>query len=57
VESSKATILSRIVRLRLSYDGAARQTPASLILKTGLPERDARGQKRDLDDPDRLRGR
>jgi hypothetical protein len=43
VESSKATILSRIIRLRLSYDGPAADTPASLILKTGLPERaDAR---------------
>ena len=39
VESSKATILSRIVRLRLSYDSAAQEAPASLILKTGLPER------------------
>src|SRR5215831_3963539 len=39
VESSKATILSRIARLRLSYDGAAQQAPATLILKTGLPER------------------
>src|SRR6266446_3748854 len=39
VESSKATILSRIIRLRLSYDGAAEEAPASLILKTGLPER------------------
>jgi hypothetical protein len=38
-QSSKATILSRIVRLRLSYDGAAPEAPASLILKTGLPER------------------
>jgi hypothetical protein len=43
VESSKATILSRIIRLRLSYDGPATDAPASLILKTGLPERaDAR---------------
>jgi hypothetical protein len=42
VESSKSTILSRIVRLRLSYDGSAQETPASLILKTGLPERAAR---------------
>jgi hypothetical protein len=39
VESSKATILSRIVRLRLSYKGAAQEAPTSLILKTGLPER------------------
>ena len=43
VESSKPTILSRIIRLRLSYDGPAADAPASLILKTGLPERaDAR---------------
>ena len=39
MESSRTTILSRIVRLRLSYDGAAQEAPASLILKTGLPER------------------
>src|SRR5438552_12633517 len=39
VESSRATILSRIVRLRLSYEGAADDAPRSLILKTGLPER------------------
>jgi hypothetical protein len=39
VESSKATILSRIIRLRLSYDGAMAGAPASVILKTGLPER------------------
>lgn len=41
VQGSKATILSRIIRLRLSYDGAAQEAPASLILKTGLPERAA----------------
>jgi hypothetical protein len=39
VESSRATILSRIMRLRLSYDGAAADAPPSLVLKTGLPER------------------
>jgi hypothetical protein len=39
VDSSKATILSRIIRLRLTYDGTAAGAPASLILKTGLPER------------------
>jgi hypothetical protein len=39
VESSRATILSRIIRLRLSYEGAAADEPSSLILKTGLPER------------------
>jgi len=43
VESSRATILSRIMRLRLSYDGTTAGAPASLILKVGLPERaDAR---------------
>ena len=46
VESSKATILSRIIRLRLSYDGPAADAPASLILKTGLPEREGRGRGR-----------
>jgi hypothetical protein len=39
VESSRATLLSRIIRLRLSYDGGASDAPASIILKTGLPER------------------
>ena len=39
VESSRATILSRIVRLRLSYDGAPGGAPGSVVLKTGLPER------------------
>src|SRR6266571_867984 len=43
VESSRKTILSRIIRLNLSYDGAAAEAPGSIILKTGLPERaDAR---------------
>ena len=35
--SSTPTILSRIDRLRLSYDGNAGGAPATLILKTGLP--------------------
>src|SRR6185369_549387 len=39
LESSRNTILSRIIRLRLTYDGAADGAPASLFLKTGLPER------------------
>jgi hypothetical protein len=39
VDDPKSTILSRIVRLRLSYEEAAGEAPASLILKTGLPER------------------
>jgi hypothetical protein len=37
VESVRPTLLSRIVRLRLTYDGAA-DGPVSLILKTGLPD-------------------
>ena len=39
VESSRATVLSRIVRLRLSYDGAAAGVPSALILKTAHPDR------------------
>jgi hypothetical protein len=39
VESSRATILSRIIRLRLIYDGAATDAPSSIILKTGHPDR------------------
>jgi aminoglycoside phosphotransferase (APT) family kinase protein len=38
VESSRSTLLSRIIRLRLSYEGAT-DAPKSLILKTGLPAR------------------
>lgn len=37
VESSKPTILSRIDRLRLEYDGPDNAGPGSLILKTALP--------------------
>jgi hypothetical protein len=37
VEDSRKTILSRIIRLGLSYDSAAADAPRSLILKTGLP--------------------
>lgn len=37
VESARDTVLSRIVRLRLAYDGTAHRAPPSLILKTGLP--------------------
>jgi hypothetical protein len=39
VESSRPTILSRIIRLRLTYEGAAAEAPRSIILKTGLSER------------------
>jgi len=39
VENSKSTVISRIIRLGLSYDSAASGGPGSLTLKTGLPER------------------
>jgi ecdysteroid kinase len=39
VETTRKTVLSRIIRLRLSYNGAAAGAPSSVILKTGLPER------------------
>ena len=39
VESSRATILSEINRLRLTYDGEASDAPRTIILKTGLPDR------------------
>jgi hypothetical protein len=39
VDSSRATILSRITRLRLTYDGEAPGAPSTLIFKTSLPER------------------
>jgi hypothetical protein len=39
VESSRATIVSRITRLRLTYAGEAVGAPPTLILKTPLPER------------------
>jgi len=39
VESSRPTLLSRIIRLRLEYEGDARDAPLSVIFKTGLPER------------------
>ena len=38
VESSRATLLSRIIRLRLTYDGDV-DAPTFVILKTGLPDR------------------
>ena len=36
VENSRTTILSKIIRLRLTYEGAASDAPTSLIFKTGL---------------------
>jgi len=38
VESARNTILSRIVRLRVAYDGEAAQAPRALVFKTGLPD-------------------
>lgn len=37
-ESDRSTILSRILRLRLTYQGEAADAPATIILKTGLPQ-------------------
>jgi hypothetical protein len=37
IESSRDTILSRITRLRLSFDGDPGHAPQTLILKTGRP--------------------
>jgi len=39
IEHSRATVLSRITRLRLTYEGAAPDAPSHLFLKTALPER------------------
>ena len=39
VENARSTILSRIFRLRLTYDRITPDAPSSVILKTGLPER------------------
>jgi hypothetical protein len=36
---SRSTVLSRIIRLRLIYDGDVSKAPSTLIFKTGLPER------------------
>jgi hypothetical protein len=37
--SDRPTLGSRIIRLRLTYDGPANPSPGSLIVKTGLPDR------------------
>lgn len=39
IDHTRTTVLSRIVRLRLIYDGAAGDAPRTVIFKTGLPER------------------
>jgi hypothetical protein len=36
--SDRPTLVSRIIRLRLTYGGPANALPGSLIVKTGLPE-------------------
>ncbi len=36
--SDRPTLMSRIIRLRLTYDGPASASPGSLIVKAGLPE-------------------
>jgi hypothetical protein len=38
--SDRPTLVSRIIRLRLTYDGPANTLPGSLIVKTGHPERE-----------------
>lgn len=43
VESSRATVLSQIVRVRLVYDGSVPEAPPSLIYKTSHPDRVAIG--------------
>jgi hypothetical protein len=43
VESTRDTILSRITRLRLTYDGLADEAPSSLILKSSHPDRTGGG--------------
>ena len=39
IVSDRPTLVSRIIRLRLTYDGTANASPRSLIVKTGQPER------------------
>ena len=48
VESSRPTILSRIIRLRLTCEGAAADAPRSLILKTGLPDAKWNGGRQEV---------
>src|SRR4029453_2862323 len=43
VESSRTTELSRIIRLRLTYEPAVADAPSSLILKTSRPDRGGGG--------------
>ena len=48
VENARPTVISRVMRLRLGYEGDAPDAPTTLFLKTGLPERS---------DPDWISGR
>jgi hypothetical protein len=43
IVSSRPTIVSRIIRLRLNYDGTQGDAPDTILLKTGLPERIGNG--------------
>lgn len=45
VESARATIVSKIMRLRLTYERPNADAPRSLIFKTGLPERLSGGRR------------
>ena len=52
IEGLRPTILSRVARLRLSYEGRADRAPATLFIKTPLPERaakDWRGGRHEVD--------
>jgi hypothetical protein len=39
IETQRPTVISRVMRLELAYDGDAAGAPRSLFAKTGLPER------------------
>ena len=43
VESTRMTVLSQIVRLNLTYEGASQDAPPSVIFKTSHPDRVAAG--------------
>ena len=43
VTGARPTVLSRVARLVLTYEGGASDAPPSLVLKTGLPGRAERG--------------
>jgi hypothetical protein len=48
VQNAHSTILSRIFRLRLTYDRITPDAPGSVILKTGLPERNGQCRSRQV---------